>query len=238
VLLRPLKVVACVLLTPFLVFGGMLLSPLLFAGVIGLVIVRQIAYTVSRYRARTARVGAVLVSHGHDGDCIRATVLCALGAGPGAVLLEAINDEAVFVVNIVDARRLVQGMECGDPVLPGPLVVEWPGLVAVVARVAAVRVDMVCDMRANRWGRSEAEVEAMRAQAVWTLQRPVRLVQRAWRAHVRRRLRWAVGVVEGAALAALYRPGGAGYQDAERRWVAAAAVAGGVEGGVEEGALV
>jgi hypothetical protein len=52
--------------------------------------------------------------------------------------------------------------------------------------------------------------EARRALAHlrWRLERPARVVQRAWRAHRRRRRGRAVAIIERAALHALYRPGG------------------------------
>ena len=53
--------------------------------------------------------------------------------------------------------------------------------------------------------------------AIFLLTRPVRVIQRAWRAHMRRR-RAAVEVISRTVLEFLYRPGGAMYRRGEKRW--------------------
>ena len=50
------------------------------------------------------------------------------------------------------------------------------------------------------------------------LLRPIRLIQRAWRAHAARCRQAAARVITRAALHFLYRPRGKGYEEASRRW--------------------
>ncbi len=213
----------------------LLLSPIVAVGCVVATPVFGIVYTVSLYRARTARPGDVLVA-GSEADGSRATVVSALGADAGVAVVEVPRHtcNAAFLV-YSSARQLIRSMGVCDDLFHRPAAVESPGLVYVVARVASVPIDRILYGSSGCCSVDKADVEAMRALALWTLQRPVRLVQRAWRAHVRRRLRWAVGVVEGAALAAMYRPGGAFYQDAARRWASAAVAGGGGESVAADG---
>ena len=57
-----------------------------------------------------------------------------------------------------------------------------------------------------------------RRLSVFELLRPVRLIQRAWRAHAARRRQAAARVITRAALHFLYRPGGRGHEAALHRW--------------------
>lgn len=53
---------------------------------------------------------------------------------------------------------------------------------------------------------------------LFELMRPVRVIQRAWRAHYEMRRKAAARVISDAALHFLYRPKGVGYNAALRRW--------------------
>jgi hypothetical protein len=179
-----------------------LLCPIFF--VVGVFVLPVVGVTnvVSLCRVRGARIGDVLSSNGN--------MAYILSVHPLLVLVRR-NNGSANIIAYDHAWDLMEDLLFNSivPVSVGP---DKMGLVELVEQVASVCM-WDCGVPTLR-----AKNEAMRKRALWMLQRPVRLVQRTWRAHVLRRLRWAVGVVEAAALDVLYRPGGAHYHDAARRW--------------------
>jgi hypothetical protein len=55
-------------------------------------------------------------------------------------------------------------------------------------------------------------------QALFMLQRPVRYIQRAWRARRAQRRQRAAAIIEDAVLAYMYRPGGPRFEAAQGRF--------------------
>jgi type III secretory pathway component EscS len=195
----------------------LLLIPIIAVGCVVVAPVVGVVFTVSLYRACTARNGDVLVaSYG-----IRATVLSTLGI---AVVEMPRHTSYAFFVVYNNAFQLIQNIGYSGDIFHMPTLVESPSLVDLVAHVESMPINLIVHGPSKSCNVDKADIEAMRAIMLWTLQRPVRLVQRTWRAHVRRRLRWAVGVVERGALTVIYRPGGVFYQDAVRRWAASTIV--------------
>ena len=89
----------------------------------------------------------------------------------------------------------------------------------VAELLAATRYCWVHDTVHRSGSRHSDEVERFWRQLTeFELLRPVRLIQRAWRAHAARRRRAAARVITRAALHFLYRPRGRGYEAASRRW--------------------
>lgn len=95
-------------------------------------------------------------------------------------------------------------------------IAEWlaqpPNAVHIHARVGASRCKLII-------GNADAAQHLTRISE-FELLRPVRLIQRAWRAYSARRRQAAAHIITQAALRFLYRPGGWGYATAESSWCA------------------
>lgn len=97
--------------------------------------------------------------------------------------------------------------------------------ISKIAEWLAQPLDVNIHVRMGRykWTSGRANPEAAQQLtriSEFELLRPVRLIQRAWRAYSSRRRQDAARIITRAALRFLYRPGGWGYANAECSWCA------------------
>ena len=194
-------VAASVVMVPLVVALAPLLLPVAF-----------VQNVLSLRSVHRARVGDVLVSR--NGRAQAHILSGPRTAYPRVALIKWIPQMLPQIVEYDNARNLLDHL----------VVTAFHTPLSIGAHLGLV--ELVQHVASEPWhgdvfdSCARAVNGATRAHLLWTLQRPVRLVQRAWRAHAQARLRWAVGVVEGSVLNSLYRPGGEHYHEVARRWLA------------------